>query len=220
MEQEEALRARIEQRLESEKGDAVEDLFADKENRSSHNTARAKPSTSKEGVLTNSREDASKLAKIQIRKMPEQSSKVELKFSEKVFPHLAMREKFLKKLPDPKPKNANGGKRDEHNYLFYKDKGDEFLRRGDLDGAVEAFSVSLELNGECLRALVNRGLAHFRRFDYGASVEDIDAALALMHSRGEILMFRGRDANDRRGIRNAAESPNEKGADFAESGQV
>lgn len=193
MEQEEILRTQIEEKLENEKGNAVEGIFDDKENRHTQNQNQPNKSEWKENPLTNSHEEARKLAQIQIRQMPAQNSKVELKFSEKVFPHLAMREKFLKKFPDPKPKNANSGKRDEHNFLFYKDKGDEFLKRGDLDAAVEAFSVSLELNSECVKALVNRGLARLRKFEYEDSRRDIDSALELLKSRGEGREFRGRN---------------------------
>ena len=106
------------------------------------------------------------------------SGKNQLSFTEKVYPHLAMREKFLKKIPEPK--NSTAAQKEKFNYLFYKDKGDEFLRQEDLEGAIEAYTVSLDLKPDHLPVLVNRSLCWFRQLSYVEALWDIEKAITLI----------------------------------------
>ena len=198
IQQEEEIQTQIKTKLNKEKESALNQIFSNQEkenvnlsNVKSDNEKSKHISISKEGPLLNSLEEAKKLKGIQIRKIPENKSKIELKFTEKVYPHLAMREKFLQKLPDPKPKNEKNNTKDEHNYLFYKDKGDEFLQKGDIDGAIEAYTICLELNKDCIKALINKSLAYFRKLNYTDSLNDIDNALKILSEREDILQFRG-----------------------------
>jgi tetratricopeptide (TPR) repeat protein len=196
IEQDDIIRNQINSKLNLEKENALKSIFnqEEKENSNTVNMKQVRSSgvSSKEGKLINSIEQAHKLKDMSIRQIPKNKSKIELKFTEKVYPHLAMREKFLKKLPDPKPKNEKSNKKDEHNFLFYKDKGDEFLHKGDIEGAIEAYNICLELNEDCVKAIVNKSLANFRKLDYPECLNDIEQALNILCQREEILRYRGK----------------------------
>ena len=197
--QDDKIRNAIEEKLDEEKTKALDKIFKENEkeninlnNRQFDKVEKAQIIKPKETGLINPANTAYELKSIQIRQIPKNKSRVEVKFSEKVYPHLAMREQFLKKLPDPKPKNEKNQKKDDHNYLFYKDKGDEFMNNGDLEAAVEAYTICLQLNPEYIKSLINRGLAHFRSLKFDESLKDTVSALEILTNQKKILQYRGK----------------------------
>ncbi|KAJ1565325.1 Dynein assembly factor 4, axonemal, partial [Cladochytrium tenue] len=68
----------------------------------------------------------------------------------------------------------------EKNPIFLKDKGNAFLRRGDLDSAINAYTAALALEDSLQVCHANRALCHLRRGEPEACVDDCTRALELL----------------------------------------
>lgn len=79
-----------------------------------------------------------------IREIPEprEGKTLQLKFTEKIYPHLAAREQHFKDAPFPKTKgNATETKDgDQENPLWLKDKGNDFFQNKDYYSAINAYN--------------------------------------------------------------------------------
>lgn len=79
-----------------------------------------------------------------IREIPEprEGKTLQLKFTEKVYPHLAAREQHFKDAPFPKAKGTTTDAKDgdQENPLWLKDKGNDFFKNKDYYSAVNAYN--------------------------------------------------------------------------------
>ncbi|KAJ1558162.1 Dynein assembly factor 4, axonemal, partial [Cladochytrium tenue] len=73
----------------------------------------------------------------------------------------------------------------EKNPIFLKDKGNAFLRRGDLDSAINAYTAALALEDSLQVCHANRALCHLRRGEPEACVDDCTRALELLRLQQE-----------------------------------
>lgn len=70
---------------------------------------------------------------------------MQLKFTEKVFPHLAARDHQVSEAPFPKNKQTGTKDQDPNNNqnpLWLKDKGDDFYRNKDYYSAINAYDTA------------------------------------------------------------------------------
>lgn len=117
------------------------------------------------------------------------NSKIKVGFTQKVYPHMAMREKFIKKIPEPKKSKTD--KKDEHSFLYYRDKAKEFLINGDLISALEGFNIAIELKQNCYKTFLNRSQCYFRTMDFANCLNDIESASQFIPDVNEIKIVKG-----------------------------
>lgn len=121
-----------------------------------------------------------KYEEIPIRK----AENVSLKFTEKIYPHVATRETHY--LDPPVPGNRTGVKGnkaesiEDRNPLWLKDKGDKFVSNKDFQSALNAYNESLKLDDKQLPALLNRSYCHLKMFNFNECIEDCERALSLL----------------------------------------
>jgi dyslexia susceptibility 1 candidate gene 1 protein len=104
-----------------------------------------------------------------VRNYDKDAEAIKINFTEKVFPNVALRETHYFETPKPK-KNEKTDK----NYLYLKDKGDEFFKNGDLISAEQAYTESLRLNNKYLNCLFNRSILYFHNLDDINCLNDIN----------------------------------------------
>jgi dyslexia susceptibility 1 candidate gene 1 protein len=108
-----------------------------------------------------------------------------VKFTERVYPHLAAREQQFKDPPMPRPKKGLGKGEDleQRNPLFMKDKADRLFMNNDFFSAVNAYSEVVRLDPECVPARANRALCHMRLFNYEEAIADCHEVLSLLKTK-------------------------------------
>jgi dyslexia susceptibility 1 candidate gene 1 protein len=113
---------------------------------------------------------------------------VPMKFTEKVYPHLASREQFYVDPPLPK---TYGKKEDaipneeSGNPLYLKDKGDELFKNGDFAAALNAYSSAYGKNPDLIEAVANRCLCFLQVFNYDDCIDDCNVLFQKIDSKPE-----------------------------------
>ena len=97
---------------------------------------------------------------------------VQLTFTKKVYPHLAMRDKYL--FEPPKPKRSEFDKDEKVDALWLKDKGDEFLRNKDFESALRAYNETLKAKPDFLGCIANKSLLLLMNGDIKGSFDLIE----------------------------------------------
>jgi len=112
---------------------------------------------------------------------------VPVKFTEKLYPHLAAREQHLKEPPLPKTTQIQktGKEDDTENPLWLKDKADEFYRNGDYFSAINAYSSAYRKKNDFIECLTNRACCYLRLFDYENCISDSDIILEFLSKQTE-----------------------------------
>lgn len=115
-----------------------------------------------------------------------QANKVEVKFTERVFRHLAARDTYTKEPPMPKNKGnlaSTDGDLESKNPLWLKDKGDQFLRDKNYTAAIEAYTEAVGIDGKMVGAWANRSLANLKIFNFNGAINDCEQCLGLMQGK-------------------------------------
>jgi len=123
----------------------------------------------------------------QVLNEPRKAGSVPIKFTEKMYPHLAAREQHLKEPPLPKTTQIQktSEKDDTENPLWLKDKADEFYRNGDYFSAINAYSSAYRKKNEFIECLTNRSCCYLRLFDYENCISDSDLILEFLTKQTE-----------------------------------
>lgn len=98
---------------------------------------------------------------------------IQMTFTKKVYPHLAMRDKYL--FEPPKPRKSELDKdTDAVDVLWLKDKGDEFLRNKDFDSALRAYNEALKAKPDMLGSIANKSLLLLMKGDMEGSLDLVE----------------------------------------------
>ncbi len=110
-------------------------------------------------------------------------------FTEKVYPHVAMRETHLKEAPMPKVKKTTGEKAgddiEQKNPLWLKDKGDEFVKNKDFYSAINAYTQAHKLDNNFIQCIANRTVCNMHLFNYEEVLNDVEKILSYLQSKKE-----------------------------------
>lgn len=111
-----------------------------------------------------------------------QQKKVDIQFTEKIYPHVATREQHFKDAPIPKIKQGTKGSKlpsdlDNKNPLWLKDKGDEFLANKDFYSAMNAYTQAQRIDASQILCVANRSIVHLHLFNYEEAVMDSNLVL-------------------------------------------
>ncbi|KAI9355970.1 hypothetical protein DFJ73DRAFT_824128 [Zopfochytrium polystomum] len=68
----------------------------------------------------------------------------------------------------------------EKNPIFLKDKGNAFLKRGDFQGAINAYTAALDLDDSQYTCFSNRAICHLKLGNFKACHEDCSASIELV----------------------------------------
>jgi len=71
------------------------------------------------------------------------------------------------------------------------ERGNAFIRSGDIDRAIESFSKALRLNPNYAGALIGRGVALCKKGDYENAMADLSEALYLDPKSAKAYYYRG-----------------------------
>lgn len=107
-----------------------------------------------------------------------QDKTVKLNFTKKVYPHLAMREKYLFEPPKPK-KTEHSKEEDAVDFLWLKNKGDEFLKNKDYHSALRAYDEAIKAKKDFLPCIANKSLVFLKQGHFETSLNVVDMFLEL-----------------------------------------
>jgi tetratricopeptide (TPR) repeat protein len=71
------------------------------------------------------------------------------------------------------------------------ERGNAFIRNGDIDRAIESFSKALRLNPDFAGVLIGRGAALYKKGDYENAIADLSEALYLDPKSAKAYYYRG-----------------------------
>lgn len=137
----------IENKKKEEKDAALKDLYASIDE-DSHLKKQTKNNEIFNEISENYPLEQEEEAIEVIREIPEprDGKTMQIKFTEKVYPHLAAREQHFKEAPFPKAKGSTSTTKDgdQENPLWLKDKGDDFFRNKDYYSAMNAYNSAFK----------------------------------------------------------------------------
>lgn len=106
-----------------------------------------------------------------------------MKFTEKVYPHVAAREYHFTEAPMPKDQHMippTQGDIENRNPLWLKDKGDRFMHDRNYSAAIDVYSEALSIDPSQTKIKMNRSLAHMKSLNLDSAINDCDSILIQM----------------------------------------
>lgn len=107
---------------------------------------------------------------------------VQVEFTERIYPNLAMREQHFKDAPLPRSKKtAPSENKNQDNPLFMKDQADQFFRNKDFYSAINVYTAAYKRNQELIQCIANRSACYLHLYNYKECIDDCNM-LADWHS--------------------------------------
>ena len=157
-----------------QKNEALKDILSDE------NIDNNRLITKKEIEKIKSKINLKKKEDHDIRKKKEKN--IKLKFTKKVYPNLAMREKYLYEAPRLKPKKK--GEEGKINFLWLHDKGNDFFKKRDYNSALRAYEEVVKIE-PYLPTLSNISLIHLKLGSFEKCLADCQNFFGIFQNLDE-----------------------------------
>ncbi|KAJ3010107.1 UNVERIFIED_CONTAM: Dynein assembly factor 4, axonemal [Siphonaria sp. JEL0065] len=155
-----------------------------------------------EAIKAKVRKEMDKL-KVHSKPQPRESGVINVKFTSRgLFPTSTAREtedaKWAHRINQAWEKDAKSRlddlhdpvSADEKNPIFLKEKGNAFLKAGNLHSAINAYTASLDLDPTLTACVTNRAICHLKLEDYDACIKDCCKAMDMIATEQERNMDR------------------------------
>jgi tetratricopeptide (TPR) repeat protein len=126
---------------------------------------------------------------------PKMTEPIQLNFTQRVFPALAMREQHLLQIPTAKGSKPNE-KVDGMNHIALKERGDYFFKNQDYPSAILAYEESLKLKQDSLRTLLNFSTLYIKTLN----LEKAEEKLYLFKAAYELLDEIGKSVKENQNL--------------------
>ena len=103
-----------------------------------------------------------------------------------MYPGVATRDYHYTEPPMPKnsvPLPPSQGDLENKNPLWLKDKGDRFMKDKNYLSAIEAYNEALKIDSKHTKSLMNRSLAHMKRFNTDGCLNDCDLVISQLQNQ-------------------------------------
>lgn len=188
--QEKNLQGKIDERLRIDKETAIDSIFTP------HDLVRQAPDTATVDHELFAKDNGRIMSESELTALGSKPDKpdaparqrtansvVQLPFSKRVFPNLAVREQHFEEPMHPqssKRQNTTDGA----NYMWFKERGDNFVRNKDYSAAKNAYQEALKLNENSVETRVNYATSKLILLDFIGALELINSALDCMKQKG------------------------------------
>lgn len=108
---------------------------------------------------------------------------VQLPFSKRVFPNLAVREQHFAEPTQPQSSKRQNTTEGE-NYLWFKERGDNFLKNKDFTAAKNAYQEALKLNENSVETRLNYATLKTILLDFSGALQLVNSALECLKQKG------------------------------------
>ncbi|EAR87721.1 tetratricopeptide repeat protein (macronuclear) [Tetrahymena thermophila SB210] len=117
-----------------------------------------------------------------------EQKKLDLAFTQRMYPGVAAREQHFKEPPLPKVKQQqekSGDDLENKNPLWLKDRGDEFYKNQDFYSAIMAYNQAYKLDQSMINCIANRCACNIHLYNYEEALMDADMVLSYCNSLKE-----------------------------------
>ncbi|KAL4480776.1 hypothetical protein ABPG72_001645 [Tetrahymena utriculariae] len=117
-----------------------------------------------------------------------EQKKLDLAFTQRMYPGVAAREQHFKEPPLPKVKQQqekSGDDLENKNPLWLKDRADEFYKNQDFYSAIMAYNQAYKLDQSMINCIANRCACNIHLYNYEEALMDADMVLSYVNSLKE-----------------------------------